>query len=154
MRTIALVIIALLFVSCSSRSREVDSTGRLLNLQKDVGENGMQIFYLEIVTKDVDTVCAVYAAANGLKFGDADVALGNARTAPLSGGGLVGVRAPLRESEMPVVRPYWLVKDIKSAVAAAESAGAKVALPPMEISGHGTCAIYFEGGVEHGLWQR
>ena len=65
----------------------------------------MQIYYLEIVTKDVDTVCAVYAAANGLEFGNADAALGNARTAALSGGGLVGVRAPLRDSEEPVVRP-------------------------------------------------
>lgn len=114
----------------------------------------MQIYYLEIVTKDVATVCGVYAAANRLEFGDADAALGNARTAALLGGGLVGVRAPLRESEQPVVRPYWLVDDIESAVAAAADTGAKVALPPMKIPGHGTCAIYIEGGVEHGLWQR
>src|SRR5688572_9321031 len=119
-----------------------------------MGENVMQIYYLEIVTRDVDTVCAVYAAANRLKFGEADAALGNARTAALSGGGLVGVRAPLRESEEPVVRPYWLVDDIESAVAAAAKAGAKVVLPPMKIPGHGTCAIYIEGEVEHGLWQK
>jgi len=154
MRAIALVIFALLFVWCSSSCRDVDTTGRAPNLPKDMGENVMQIYYLEIVTKDVDAVCAVYAAANGLEFGDADAALGNARTAALSGGGLVGVRAPLRESEEPVVRPYWLVDDIESAVAAAANAGAKVALPPMMIPGHGTCAIYIEGGVEHGLWQR
>jgi len=46
------------------------------------------------------------------------------------------------------------VDDIESAVAAAADAGANVALPPMKIPGHGTCAIYIEGGVEHGLWQR
>lgn len=114
----------------------------------------MQLYYLEVVTKNVDAVCAVYAAAHGVKFGDADAALGNARTAPLSAGGLVGVRAPLRESERPVVRPYWLVNDIESAVAAAAEAGAKVALAPMKIAGHGICAIYIEGEVEHGLWQR
>ena len=114
----------------------------------------MQIHYLEIVTKDVDAVCAAYAAANGLQFGGPDAGLGNARTAPLLGGGLVGVRAPMRATEEPVVRPYWLVGDIKAAVAAAVANGGEVAHPPMEIPGHGTFAIYFQGGVEHGLWQR
>jgi hypothetical protein len=67
---------------------------------------------------------------------------------------LVGVRAPLRESEEPVVRPYWLVDDIESALAAAVDASAEVAHPPLQIPGHGTFAIYIVGGVEHGLWQR
>jgi predicted enzyme related to lactoylglutathione lyase len=114
----------------------------------------MQIYYLEIVTPDVDEVCAVYAAANGLEFGEPDAGLGNARTAPLPGGGMVGVRAPLRASEEPVVRPYWLVEDIEAAVAAAEDAGAVIAHPPLEIPGHGTFAIYIVGGTQHGLWQR
>jgi predicted enzyme related to lactoylglutathione lyase len=114
----------------------------------------MQIQYLEIVTKEVDAVCAVYAAANGLVFGEPDAGLGNARTAALPGGSLVGVRAPLRESEESVVRPYWLVDDIESALAAAVDAGGEVAHPPMEIPGHGTFAIYIAGGVQHGLWQR
>src|SRR5437879_1936559 len=105
----------------------------------------MKIYYHEIVTEEVDAVCAVYAAANGLEFGVADAALGNARTAALPGGGLVGVRAPLSESEQPVVRIYWLVANIESALAAAVNAGAKVALPPMEIPGQGTCAIYLAG---------
>lgn len=47
-----------------------------------------------------------------------------------------------------------LVDDINAAVEAAEKAGAMIALPPMEIPGHGTCAIYILGGVDHGLWQR
>jgi len=114
----------------------------------------MQIQYLEIVTKEVDAVCAAYTAANGQQFGDADPGLGNARTAPLPGGGLVGVRSPMRESEEAVVRPYWLVDDIESAVTAAVDAGGEVAHPPMEIPGHGTFAIYIQGGVQHGLWQR
>jgi predicted enzyme related to lactoylglutathione lyase len=114
----------------------------------------MQIHYLEIVTKDVDAVCAVYAEAYRAQFGDANPGLGNARTAALPGGGLVGVRAPLRESEEPVVRPYWLVDDIESALAAAVDASAEVAHPPLQIPGHGTFAIYIVGGVEHGLWQR
>jgi predicted enzyme related to lactoylglutathione lyase len=52
-----------------------------------------------------------------------------------------------------VVRPYWLVKDIDAAVAAIAEAGGKVAVPPMTISGHGTIAIYLQGGNDHGLWQ-
>jgi len=114
----------------------------------------VQIHYLEIVTKDVDAVCAAYAAANGVQFGKPDAGLGNARTAALPGGGLVGVRAPLRETEGPVVRPYWLVDDIEAAVAAAVEAGGEVAHPPMALPGHGTFAIYIQGGIDHGLWQR
>ena len=113
----------------------------------------MKIHYLEIVTKEVDAVCAAYTAALGVHFGRPDAGLGNARTAALPGGGLVGVRAPMRESEEPVVRPYWLVDDIETAVAAAVEAGGEVAHPPLEIPGHGTFAIYIQGGIHHGLWQ-
>jgi predicted enzyme related to lactoylglutathione lyase len=113
----------------------------------------MKIQYLEIVTKDVDAVCAAYAAAHGVQFGEPDAALGYARTAALAGGGLVGVRAPLRNTEEPVVRPYWLVDDIDAAVAAVVQADGQVAHPPMEIPGHGRFAIYLQGGNDHGLWQ-
>ncbi len=113
----------------------------------------MQIQYLEIVTKEVDAVCITYAAANGVQFSAPDAGLGNARTAALAGGGLVSVRVPLRATEEPVVRPYWLVKDIEAAVAAAVQAGAVVAVPPMTIPGHGTIAICIQGGNDHGFWQ-
>lgn len=114
----------------------------------------VQIHYLEIVTKEVDAVCAAYTAANGVQFGAPDSGLGNAWTAALPGGGLVGVRAPLRESEAPVVRPYWLVADIEAAVAAVVAAGGQVAVAPMEIRGRGRFAIYIQGGIDHGFWQR
>lgn len=113
----------------------------------------MRVHYLEIVTTEVASVCAAYAAANGIRFGGPVEALGGARTAALHGGGILGVRAPLHETEVPVVRPYWLVTDIRAALADAEAAGAEVAHPPMEIAGHGTFAIYIHGGVHHGLWQ-
>lgn len=66
----------------------------------------------------------------------------------------MGVRAPLRETEEPVVRPYWLVDGIEAAVAAVVEAGGEVAHPPMKVSGHGTFAIYIHGGVDHRFWQR
>jgi predicted enzyme related to lactoylglutathione lyase len=113
----------------------------------------VQIHYLEIVTQDVDAICAVYAAANDVQFGDPEPGLGNARTAPLPGGAIMGVRAPLRATEGPVVRPYWLVDDIKAAVAAAVEGGGELAVPPMEIPGRGKFAIYVQGGVDHGLWE-
>jgi uncharacterized protein len=115
---------------------------------------GMQVYYLEVVTKDVEQVCAAYSAAGGVTFGKPDAGLGGARTAPLAGGGMVGVRAPLRDTEAPIVRPYWLVKDIQAAVAAAKKAGGQVAVEPMEIPGHGKFAIYLQGGVDHGLWEK
>ena len=114
----------------------------------------MQIYYLEIITKEVDAVCAAYAATNGVRFSKPDAGLGNARTAALLGGGLVGVRAPMHDAEEPIVRPYWLVDDIKAAFAAAVKAGGEAAHPPLEIPGHGTFAIYIKGGINHGLWQR
>lgn len=117
------------------------------------GEESMQIHYLEIVTPEVDGLCDAYGKANGLTFGEPVEALGNARTATLPGGGMVGVRAPMQEAEEPVVRPYFLVDDIETAVSAAEAAGAEIAVPPMEIPGYGSCAIYFMGGTQHGLWQ-
>lgn len=113
----------------------------------------MQIQYLEIVTTDVDGVCATYAQLYGAKFCDGEAVLGGARTAALSGGGMLGVRPPLSPTEEPVVRPYVLVDDIESAVAAAVKSGAEVAHPPMELPGHGTFAILIQGGNQHGLWQ-
>ncbi|MEM6331074.1 MAG: hydroxylase [Planctomycetota bacterium] len=114
----------------------------------------MQVAYLEVVTGDVAGVCKAYEEVHGLAFGQPDAALGSARTAKLPGGGLLGVRAPLRDTETPIVRPYFLVEDIRAAVDAAAEAGAQIALPPMELPGYGTCAIFLLGGVEHGLWQQ
>jgi len=113
----------------------------------------MTIHYLEIVTQDVAQVCAAYAAAHHLEFSAPVAELGMARTAPLAGGGVVGVRAPLSDTEAPVVRPYVLVDDIEAALAAVVEAGGTVAHPAMEIPGHGTFAIYLLGGNDHGLWQ-
>ncbi len=113
----------------------------------------MRIHYLEIVTREVEAVCAAYSAANGVEFGPPDARLGQARTAELHGGGLVGVRAPLHEAEEPVTRPYWLVDDIESALAEAVARGGVVAHPAMEIPEHGIFAIYFHGGIQNGLWQ-
>jgi len=113
----------------------------------------MTIHYLEIVTEEVDQVCAAYAAAHGARFGEPDARLGSARTAALPGGGLVGVRRPMHETEKPVARPYWLVDNIQKAYAEALKAGGQEAHPPMEIPGLGHFAIYVLGGVHHGLWQ-
>ena len=113
----------------------------------------MKIQYLEIVTKEVDAVCAAYTSATGVPFGAPEPGLGNARTAAMPGGGKVGVRAPMSEVEEPVVRPYWLVDDVEAALTAAAAAGGEVAHPPLELPGHGTFAIYIQGGIHHGLWQ-
>ena len=113
----------------------------------------MQIHYLEIVTPDVDAVCETYAQSHGVEFGESDQNLGGARTAKLANGGMLGIRAPLRDTEDPVVRPYMLVEDIQAAVDAAADAGAEVAVPPMEIPGHGTFAIVVQGGIDSGYRQ-
>ncbi|MFG0317693.1 MAG: VOC family protein [Planctomycetota bacterium JB042] len=113
----------------------------------------MRVQYLEIVTPDAEATCANLAALHGVGFSDPVPMLGGARTARLEGGGRIAVRGPLRPDESPVVRPYLLVDDIAAAVKAAEEAGAVIAHPPFELEGHGTFAIFIQGGIEHGLWQ-
>ena len=113
----------------------------------------MKTHYLEIVTHDVDGVCAAYAAALGAVFAAPEPLLGGARTAVLADGGLPGVRAPLRDSEAPVVRPYWRGPDIDVAVAELARAGAQVAMPATGIPGRGRFALCVQGGNDHGLWQ-
>lgn len=118
-----------------------------------VKRNSLRVHYLEIVTPKVDETCVVLAIEHGVVFGEPIAELGNARTTTLKGGGRIGVRLPLRESETPVVRPYFLVNDIEVAVQNAEAEGAEIALPPMMIPGQGIIAIYVLGGIDHGLWQ-
>ena len=113
----------------------------------------MQLHYLEIVTSEVDATCAAYEKLHGLTFSTPEEGLGNARTASLAGGGIVGVRAPMHETEEPVVRPYVLVDDIDAAARGAQEAGGLIAHPPLEIPSYGKFAIYIQGGIHHGLWQ-
>ncbi len=90
----------------------------------------MQIHYLEIVTPEVDARVALYSKIHGVSFGAAEEILGGAPSGKLSNGGTLGIRAPLRNTETPVVRPYFLVHDIDKAVAAAAQAGAEIAMQP------------------------
>lgn len=113
----------------------------------------MKVYYLEIVTPDVESVCKAYELAQNAIFGEPDEMLGGARTSTLSDGSIVGVRPPLRENETPVVRPYWLVDDIEKAVSNVKCQGAEVAVPPLEIPNKGKFAIYILGSIEHGFWQ-
>lgn len=116
-------------------------------------EKSVRLHYLEIVTPDVVGTCRTFEATHGVAFGEPIPELGNARTTELQGGWFVGVRAPMREDESPVVRPYVLVDDIEAAVTAAREAGCEIALPPTEIPARGKCAIYIRGGIQHGLWE-
>lgn len=113
----------------------------------------MKVHYLEIVSHNVDATCKAFEAAHSVSFGDPDELLGGARTCGLSDGSIVGIRAPLRDNEDPIVRPYWLVDDIDKAVSQVEADGATIAMPPMEIPGKGKFAIYILGSNDHGLWQ-
>jgi hypothetical protein len=56
----------------------------------------LRVHYLEIVTGEVDATCAALKTLHGVRFGAPEPALGSARTAPLRGGGRVGVRPPPR----------------------------------------------------------
>ncbi len=115
--------------------------------------DAISVQYLEIVTSEVDATCAALAAQHSVGFSPPESGLGNARIAMLDGGGRIGVRAPLRDDEAPVVRPYLGVADIDAASETAEAAGAVFAMRATEIPGQGKFAIYFLGGIQHGLWE-
>lgn len=114
----------------------------------------LRLHYLEIVTPEVDATCATLEALHGVRFGAPEPALGNARTAPMRGGGRLGVRAPLRADEAPVVRPYLWTDDVAAAVPAAQAAGGALAMDATELPGLGRFALYVQGGIEFGLWGR
>ena len=46
----------------------------------------MRIHYLEIVTRDIDAVCATYAAATGVEFGQPDAGLMESGRYRMTGG--------------------------------------------------------------------
>jgi len=111
------------------------------------------VYYMEIVTPDVESACHLYGKAYGWRFEAMGPELGNSFVATLPGDVLCGIRAPMHEQEKPIVRTYLRVADIVTAVQEAEQLGAQIILDSMEIPEHGTIAIYLHGGIEQGLWQ-
>lgn len=156
----AVSLVALPMLGCTSNAESVaaiDDEPTIASEQEDVNTaktgEAMQVHYLEIVTDDVAGACSLYSSLHGVAFSDADPSLGGARTAKMTDGSTVGVRAPMHAGEKVVTRAYFLVDDIKAAVAEVEKSEAQLIVPPMEIPGHGMCAIYIQGGIEAGLWQ-
>ena len=113
----------------------------------------MTVRYLEIVSKDVDREIEILEAQRGIKFGDPVAALGGARTAAFGNGTTIGVRAPMHDAEEAVARPYFLTETLQETLDAAVAKGAELAVPPMELPGQGTIALYFVDGIQYGLWQ-
>lgn len=146
---IAVPVASLLSSGCSKAEESQDESRG----QTDLESRTMKIHYLEIVTPDVDAAVALYTQLHRVTFGAPNPNFGGARTAEFEGGGMLGIRAPLRDTEAPVVRPYYLVDNIEEAVASASRAGAEIAMNPTEIPGSGKFAIFIQGGIETGLWQ-
>lgn len=117
----------------------------------DVPEHA--VHYLEIVTPDVEGARRLYSTAFGWRFEAAVPELGNACVAPLPGGSLCGIRAPLHPTETPVVRTYIRVADLETATREAERLGATILLESMDLAGWGTISIYEIGGIQQGVWQ-
>lgn len=114
----------------------------------------MKVHYVEVVCKSVDKHCKTLERVHGLKFGDPNPALGQARVAETPNGSLLGVRAPLAEHEQPITRTYFAVDDIAKAVKDAEAEGAMIAYPPTKQGDTGTWAIYILDNTQYGLWQK
>lgn len=138
-----------------SEPSESDDAANLESQESTPSESGapMKVQYLEIVTPEVDALCLQYSSIYNINFSEPEASFGGARIAKLNDGGMLGIRGPMRDTETPVVRPYMLVDDIKSAVELAAKAGAEIAMPPMEIPEHGTFAIVIHGGIDCGFWQ-
>lgn len=110
------------------------------------------VCYVEVVTNEVEQVRTAQERCHGWTF-TATPALGNAFVATLPDGSRYAVRAPMHGGEKPVTRAYVRVGDIDGAAETARSSGGFLAVPPMDIPGHGRIAIVMLGGVELGLWQ-
>lgn len=151
LRLSALCIVPLLLVGAAASVSPTNAESTPREARK--AENTLKVHYLEIVTPSVEETCKALSEAHGVAFSEPIAELGNARTAELSGGGRIGVRAPMHDAERPVVRPYVLVDDIEAALKAAQDAGATIAVPPMKIPGQGTCSVYVLAGIDHGLWE-
>ena len=123
-------------------------------MQASDKEMVVQFNYPRDRTRDLSATMLGPGKVHGVTSASPWQALWNGRIAKLKGGGSIGVRAPMRGDEEPWVRPYILVSDIDAAVKAAEASGAEI-LPcyPTEIPGHGKFAIYFQGGIQFGLWE-
>lgn len=119
-----------------------------------LGDSNMRIHYMEIVCRDVAAQCAALERVHSLSFGPPVADLGGARVATAADGSLIGVRSPLAEHELPIIRTYLEVSDIAKAIKDAEAAGGVVAYPPTKQGATGTWAIYFLGDVQFGLWQK
>jgi len=112
----------------------------------------MKIYWLEIVTPEVETHCQIYQNLYGVSF-NLRPELGNAYVTEIPGHGQLGIRAPLHNDETPVVRPYVLVNDIENAVNMARQSGSTIIHAPLDIAGFGTFAIAETGGIQHGFVQ-
>lgn len=112
------------------------------------------VHYVEIVCRDTAAQCTALERVHGWVFGQPDADLGEARVALAADGCRIGVRAPLSEHELPIVRTYLEVDDIEAAIEAARRLGAAVAYPPTRQGASGTWAIYVVGDIQCGLWQR
>lgn len=113
----------------------------------------MQVAYLEIVTPNVDAVCAAYERAVGVVFSEPQPQFGGARCAALTDGGRMGVRAPMHPSEAPTTRPYYVVEDVDAATSEAEAAGATVLHAPFDIPGECRFAVLLLGENQFGFWR-
>lgn len=149
----ALLALALALLAHDFSSALSQQEPRTTEAQASKKEAALSVQYLEVVTPNVDATCTALERLHGVSFDKPEAALGNARTAQLRGGGRIGVRAPMREDEAPVVRPYALVEDIDAAVKIAEAAGGQIAVSGTDIPGHGKFAIYFLEGIQYGLWE-
>ncbi len=100
--TIAMVPLAsILSAGCESETDQQQVSAKIEStlvaqspVQAESHGTAMKIHYLEIVAKDVDAACGLYATLHGCSFAEPDMDLGNARTTKLNDGTLLGIRAP------------------------------------------------------------
>ncbi len=111
------------------------------------------VYYLELVTSDVEGTCRMYSDVFDYSFGDPVPELGLARVASLPNGSWCGIRMPLSPEERPIMKAYYRVADLDVAVREVAGLGARILLESMLLEGWGKIAIFEMGGIQQGLWQ-
>ncbi|MEU9368104.1 VOC family protein [Streptomyces avermitilis] len=110
--------------------------------------------WLDVGTPDIDGATSFYGGLFGWEFQSAGPDAGGYGFFQLSGKTAAGGMQTTPEQGPPSWTVYFQSPDAEATAKAAEQAGGRVLLPPMDVMGQGHMAILADqAGVPFGIWQ-
>ncbi|MFJ3942866.1 VOC family protein [Streptomyces griseoaurantiacus] len=110
--------------------------------------------WLDLGAPDIDGAAAFYAALFGWQFGPAGPGAGGYGFFRLTEKTVAGGMPITPEQGPPSWNVYFQVPDAGATAQAVEQAGGRVLVPPMDVMGEGTMAVFADrAGAAFGVWQ-